>query len=252
MQFDVLQMAAIFLASAAATLLGTTSGAGLEIIMYPTFIALGIPIPLIISTSFTTNIFWTLPAAYNYLKDRAVDWRFILTYSAIGIVGCFLGISAILTVQPGTYQIAIGAIILLFVIYLYFKKDVGLQERREYSNTRGTLPYLLAIPLGFYELVFGAGGPMAFSILTFYTRGYDFIDALGHYYLAILPWSIFSTVVLIHKGYFDINLVILATLGTAVGAYIGSRYARYKGNKFIKILFVIVGGILGLKLLLGL
>ena len=106
--------------------------------------------------------------------------------------------------------------------------------------------------MGFYEVVLGAGNAIALSILTFYTRGFDLIDALGHYYLIVLPWSIFSAGFLISKGYFDPQLVTLAILGSVVGSYAGSRYARYKGNTFIKTLFVIIGGILGLKLLLGL
>ncbi|OGG53086.1 hypothetical protein A2851_03130 [Candidatus Kaiserbacteria bacterium RIFCSPHIGHO2_01_FULL_53_29] len=251
MELDALGMVAVFFTAIAATVLGTMSGGGLEIIMYPVFISLGIPIPIIISTAFTTNVFWTMPAAYNYLKGRKVDWMFVLLFSGIGLIGCYLGIAAILTVQPRIYQICIGVIILLFVVYLYFNKDIGLQEKREYSKSRGIYAYPFALVMGFYELILGVGNAIALSILTFYTRGFDFIDGLGHYYLIVLPWSIFSAAFLISKGYFDIQLAILAILGSMVGAYIGSRYARYKGNKFIKTLFVIVGGILGLKLLLG-
>jgi len=45
------------------------------------------------------------------------------------------------------------------------------------------------------------------------------------------------------KGYFDLAIMAPAVVGSVAGAYIGS--------KFIKLLFVVVGGILGLKLLLG-
>lgn len=228
------------------------SGGGTEIIMYPVFISLGIPIPLIISTAFTTNIFWGLPAAYNYLKGRTVDWIFVLLFSGLGLIGCYIGITTLLVVQPLVYQICIGFIILLFVLYLFLHKDIGLQERRGYSRTRGWLAYPFALLMGFYELMLGVGNAIALSVLTFYTRGFDFIDGLGHYYLIVLPWSLFSAGFLISKGYFDLKLVILATVGSVVGGYIGSRYARYKGNKFIRTLFMIIGGLLGLKLLLGL
>ena len=252
MELDAIGMVVVFLTALTATLLGTMSGGGLEIIMYPVFISLGIPVPLIISTAFTTNIFWSLPAAYNYLKGRVVDWTFVVIFSGIGIIGCYLGIAVILSVQPRMYQIGIGTIILFLVAYLYLNTELGLSEKREYSRTRGMLAYPFALLLGFYELLLGAGNAIALSILAFYTRGFDLIDSLGHYYLIVLPWSVFSAAFLISKGYFDVQLVILAILGSVVGSYVGSRYARYKGNKFIKTLFVIVGGILGLKLLLGL
>ena len=173
-------MVAVFFTSLAATALGTMSGGGIEIIMYPVFISFGIPVPLIISTAFTTNIFWALPAAYNYLKGRVVDWTFVALFSAIGLVGCFLGISALLAVQPRVYQISIGVIILFFVAYLYLNKDLGLNEKREYSKTRGIFAYPFALLMGFYEVILGAGNAIALSILTFYTRGFDLIDALVH------------------------------------------------------------------------
>jgi len=46
-------------------------------------------------------------------------------------------------------------------------------------------------------------------------------------------------------------LIVPAILGSVPGAYIGSKYARYKGNGFIKIVFLVIGGFLGLKLTLG-
>jgi len=252
MELDILAQTIVFFGALLATALSTMSGGGTEIIMYPVFISLGIPVPLIISTAFTTNIFWGIPAAYNYLKGRKVDWTFAILFSGIGLIGCYLGVAAILSVQPRIYQICIGAIILLFVAYLYINKDLGLQEKREYSNKRGLFAYPFALFMGFYELLLGVGNAIALSILTFYTRGFDFIDGLGHYYLIVLPWSVFSAALLISRGYFDLRIAILSIAGSVIGGYIGSRYARYKGNKFIKNLFVIIGGILGLKLLLGL
>jgi len=46
--------------------------------------------------------------------------------------------------------------------------------------------------------------------------------------------------------------MIFATIGSISGGFIGSRFAKNKGNKFIKILFMIIGGVLGIKLLFGL
>lgn len=105
--------------------------------------------------------------------------------------------------------------------------------------------------LGFYENAFGAGNALAFSLVTFYTKGFDFIDALGHYYAIAFTWCLFGTILFIKAGFYDLQIMPIAVIGSVMGGYIGSRYAKYKGNKFIKIAFVIIGGILGLKLLLG-
>lgn len=113
------------------------------------------------------------------------------------------------------------------------------------------LSYPLSLVLGFYETVFGSGNGILFTMITFYTKGFDFIDGLGHYYAISFVWTLFSAILLIQKGYFDLPIMICSASGAVLGAYIGSRYAKNKGNQFIKVVFVIVGGVLGLKLLLG-
>ncbi len=90
-----------------------------------------------------------------------------------------------------------------------------------------------------------------FAITTFHTKGFDFMDALGYYFSVAFPWVVFAAFLLIQKGFFDINVAIPIVIGSLIGGYIGSKYAKYKGNKFIKMMFVIIGGILGIKLLLG-
>lgn len=46
--------------------------------------------------------------------------------------------------------------------------------------------------------------------------------------------------------------MIPAILGSCSGSYLGSRIARRRGSGFVRGLFVVVGTVLGLKLLLGL
>jgi len=89
------------------------------------------------------------------------------------------------------------------------------------------------------------------TIITFQTKGFDFIDALGYYFAIAFSWVVFAAVFLIVQGYFSWAVVIPIVLGSLVGGYIGSKYAKYKGNQFIKIVFVIFGTVLGLKLLAG-
>ena len=45
--------------------------------------------------------------------------------------------------------------------------------------------------------------------------------------------------------------IIPAIIGSVIGGFIDSKYAKYKGDHFIKLMFVTVGGFLGFKLLFG-
>jgi len=226
------------------------SGGGASVINIPVFLFLGMPFPLAMSTQKVSSTFWVLPASYNYLKGRKIDWTFLVAFSLVGLIGAYLGVQVILSLDTRVMEVVIGILVLSLVTYTYFKKDVGLKEVRIYSPAKRFIAYPLALILGFYESIFGSGNGILFSVVTFYTRGMDFVDALGYYFAVAFPWVVFAAGLLIFKGYFSFAVMIPAVLGSLIGGFIGSKYAKYKGNQFIKTMFVVIGGILGLKLLL--
>ena len=103
------------------------------------------------------------------------------------------------------------------------------------------MAYPFALVLGFYETLFGSGNGMLFALVSFYTRGFDFVRALGYYFTIAFAWVLFASIFLFTKGYFDLSLFVPAIIGSVIGGYVGSKYARLKGNRFIKLVFVFVG-----------
>lgn len=198
------------------------------------------------------STFWVLPSAYNYLKGRKIQWRFLIIYASIGMIGTYFGVLTVTSFNQQILQSTIGVIILLLILFINIQKQFGLKEHQIRSKLRERLVYLFALPMGFYEGLFGSGNGLFFSIISAYTKGFDFIDSLGYSYAMAFPWVLLAALVLILKGYFDLHLMLPAVFGSVIGGYIGSKYARFKGNKFIKMVFTIFGIILGLKLLLRL
>lgn len=241
----------IFFTSIIATALSSMSGGGASVINIPVLLALGTPFPVAMVAQKISSAFWVLPASRNYLKGRKVDWMFLILFAIVGLVGVYAGVQFIVQVNKEVMGRVIGALILCLVTYTLFKKDVGMLEHKTCSKFRQGLAYVFALILGFYESIFGSGNGIMFSMVTFYTRGFDFVDALGYYFSVAFPWVVFAAILLVAKGYFSWSVVIPSVLGSLIGGYIGSKYARYKGNDFIKMMFVIIGGILGLKLVLG-
>jgi uncharacterized protein len=242
----------IFITCLLATALSAMSGGGASAINIPVMLSLGISFPLATAAQKISSMFWVLPASSNYLKGRKIDWKFLALFSAIGLIGVYLGALVVIAINRRIAGIVVGILILSLVLYVLLKKEVGLVETKADSTGRQSIAYLFALILGFYESFFGSGNGILFSILTFHTKGFDFIDALGYYYSIAFPWEVLAVVIFLSKGYFSISVMVPAILGSLIGGYIGSRYARYKGNKFIKVMFAVIGTALGLKLLCGL
>lgn len=242
----------VFGATFIATFLSAISGGGASIINLPVFLSLGMSFPLATAVQKISSAFWVLPASYNYLHDRKIDWKFLILFSVIGLIGAYIGVLVVLALPKRTLEIFVGVTILILVVYTYFKKDLGVTSDKKYSNFRQMLAYPGAILLGFYESIFGAGNGILFAILSFFTKGFDFINALGYYFASAFLWCVFAAGLLIQKGYYDWGIMVASILGSVLGAYLGSKLGKYKGNAFIKAVFVVVGGVLGVKLLLGL
>jgi uncharacterized membrane protein YfcA len=247
----MLDVIIIFVVSVVATALSSMSGGGASVINIPVLLWLGIPFPFALTTQKISSAFWVLPASYNFLKGKKVEWSFLTIFSLVGLVGVYLGVLLVLNTKQRIMELVIGFLILTLVSYTYFKKDVGLSENKIYSKKRQFVAYIFAFVLGFYESIFGSGNGIMFSIVTFYTKGFDFVNALGYYFSVAFPWVVFAAVLLISKGYFSWPIIIPTVLGSVLGGYIGSKFARFKGNKFIKGMFIIIGGILGIKLVFG-
>lgn len=241
----------IFFVSLIATILSVMSGGGSSILTIPVYLWTGMSLPLAIAINKISAVFFTPISAYNYIKDRKINWIFLLLFSFFGLLGAYLGVQFVLNTDDGILKFIIGLIIITFVIYVHFKKNLGLKEKKESSKIKRAVAYIAAFPMGFYESIIGSGNGIAFAVLTFHTRGFDFIDALGYYFGIAFFWVTFASFLYIQQGLFDLGFVIASASGAMAGSYLGSKYAKYKGNKFIKTVFVIVGSILGLKMILN-
>lgn len=247
-----MELFVIFLTFFIATILSSMSGAGTSIITLPLLISLGVNLPTAIAINQITGAFWVLPASYNYLKGRKIDWLFLLFFTLLGLIGVYFGVSTNIHIKQRYLEIVIGIIIICLVIYTYLNKGLGLKEiYKKHSVYRKFAIYPFSLVLGFYESFFGSGNGILFTITTFYTKGFDFIDALGHYYVVAFFWVIFSAFLYARNGYYNLQLTIPAIIGGIMGGFIGSKFGKYKGNKVIKLIFVLLGSFLGLKLIIG-
>ncbi len=242
----------IFFVSLISTILSSMAGGGSSIISVPIWLSLGFSFPLSTAIQQVNSTFWVLPAARNYLRGAKIDWKFMIGFALIGLIGVIFGVLFILSLPQRTLEIIVGSIIILLVIYTFFKKEFGTVRTTVAHSVRRMLAYPFALVMGFYESIFGSGNGIFFSAVAIYTRGFVLKEALGYYYAIAFPWVLLSAVLLISKGYYNIPFMIAGVIGSVIGGYVGSRYAAYKGNKFIKIIFCVIGLVLGLKLLLGL
>ena len=252
MPHDVTIFLIVLATAFAAAFISSMSGGGSAIITIPAYLWLGIPFPTATAIHQASSCFWVLPASRNYLRGKKIDWKFLFIYAGIGLVGAILGTLLVSRVHTQSFKPFIGGLIICLVLWMATRKDVGTVESETApSQMKKFLMYLSAPILGFYESFFGSGNGIIFSGLAIKLRGSDLMKALGSYYFIAFFWLVAAVIILVKTGHYDLPLMLSATIGATLGGYFGSKFGRYKGNKFIKYAFIIIGTVLGLKLLFG-
>lgn len=231
------------------SLLGSMSGGSSSALTMPAWLALGVPLPTAVATDKVAGVLWTLLGARNYLRGRAVDWRLIGGMLVPGLLAAWFGAALTVRLNPALLKHFVGGMILLLIGVMLRRPRLGAVPQEPHLSR--TVMSAAAVPVGFYEGLLGSGNGLVASILFCWGRGFDILGALGHYYILAFAWSGLAAVSYVSHGYHDVALMVPATIGASAGGYLGSRVASLKGTAFVRGLFVVVGGALGIKLLLG-
>lgn len=233
-----------------AALLGGMSGGSASALTTPAWLAMGVPLPTAVATDKLAGALWTLLGARNYLAGRRVDWRLLGGMILLGLLGAWFGALVTVRLDPAVLKRVVGGVILLLLGVMLLRPRLGAEP----GPIRLSRPAVgvFALPLGFYEGMLGSGNSLAATLLFCWGRGYDLIGALGHYYVLAFFWCALAAASYVGHGYADPALMIPAIIGSCSGGYLGSRFASRRGSGFVRDLFLVVGLVLGLKLLLGL
>jgi len=244
-----MQTLIVFSVAFLAALLSSMSGAGSAMLTTPVWLALGFPLPVAIASNQMNGAAWTLIAARNYLRGRALDWPLIRIMIGFGLAGAYAGTVVVRCVDGQLLQRVIGLIIICLVVVVGLNPSLGRSESEPSLSRRMT--GILAFPLGMYESFFGSGNGLFTSLLLSKSRGFPLLTSLGYYYVIAFTWNCFAVVIYTAAGFADSGLMVPSTAGSMLGAYFGSRAGRRKGYGLVRALFLSVGGTLGLKLALG-
>lgn len=225
------------------------SGGGSAMIAIPVWMLIGYPLPVAVAASNINGATWTPIAAFNYLRKLKIDWKLVVYLTTFGLFGAYFGAKVVAETDSKFLQPIIGVLIISLVCFMYFKKGFGAvgSEARHSHLISG----ICSIPLGFYETFFGSGNGIFTSMVLIRTRGLNLTTALGYYYLVSFSWDTFGSYLYLSKGFGDMSLVVPSCIGGVAGAHVGSIIGRNKGSDFVRVFFMTIGLVLGLKLLFG-
>ena len=121
------------------------------------------------------------------------------------------------------------------------KKNFGQHKEKDHTaKTEIIYAVAISILLGFYDGFIGPGTG-SFLVLAFITvLGYDFLHSSANAKMVNLATNFGSICLFILKGKIVWAIAIPMAICNAIGGAVGARLAVKKGNKFIRIFFLVI------------
>lgn len=244
-------LAALVLAAFVAGWVDSVVGGG-GLIQLPALVV-GLPAdastPEILGTNKLSSVAGTLVATLTYLRKIRVPVGMVLPL----VVAAFAGSAAGSSVARFIPRDLLTPVVLVAVVtvgaYTWFRPTMGrTHEDRHTGWARTWRSALIGVVIGFYDGVLGPGTGSFFVIAIVAFLGFGFLQGTVAAKLANLTTNIASILVFGLHG--EVLWIIGGCMAVAnlTGGYIGARMAMRHGNEFIRVVFLVVIGILAVKL----
>lgn len=210
---------------------------------------ISLPILLLLGLSPHDAIGTTRPAAVVLEAVSAMGYRRgkILTndlfgrgllYGIAGAVGSAIGAVLIAQMTDQMLRLLLSIIILSMTVALLAKKHLGLAEHRQRQRRYVWIAistFLTGLYAGMFGFTFGSVITIVLSAF-----GYKLLQSAAMARVIGTITSGAAAAVFAWQGYIHWSVAIALGIGFAIGGWMGARYAAKAGNRYVKVLLVLV------------
>lgn len=204
------------------------------------------PVASVIGSLKIPSFSGTVFAAWQYVKKVSIDWVLLTVICVLAFFASYSGSLLLTQVSNRFMKPVILVVLTLVAIYTYSKKDFGQKEARDRSfHQQLTMGVLISLVIGFYDGFIGPGAGSFFILAFIALLHFDFLHASAHAKMVNLATNLGSVTLFLLKGKIIWLIALPMAASNAVGGFLGARLAIAKGNRFIRLFFlVIIVGIL--------
>ena len=203
----------------------------------------------VVATSKTAAFFGTTTAALKYRKSIKTDPKLLWAMVVPAFFGASLGALLASHISPGIFKVAIFYMMIAIFFYTLLKPDLGKVHVEKHSPRKLLIIGSIAATLiGFYDGLIGPGTGTMLMIALVAIMGFAFVGASAIAKVVNATTNLASIIVVGFRIGIMWKLGLLLGVANLLGGYAGSHLAIQKGSQFIRIFYLIVTGLLILRL----
>ena len=203
----------------------------------------------VVATSKTAAFFGTTTAAIKYRKSIKTDTKLLLVMVIPAFFAACLGALLASHISSQSFRSAIFFMMIAIFFYTLLKPDLGKIHVDKHSPRKLMVIGAIAASLiGFYDGLIGPGTGSMLMIALVAIMGFAFVGASAIAKVVNAITNLASIIVVGFRIGIMWKLGLLLGVANLLGGYAGSHLAIQKGSSFIRIFYLIVTGLLILRL----
>ncbi|MEY4972509.1 MAG: hypothetical protein RL399_466 [Actinomycetota bacterium] len=203
----------------------------------------------VVGTSKTAAFFGTTTAAIKYRKSIKTDPKLLIAMVIPAFIGASCGALLASHISAQSFKSAIFFMMIAIFIYTLIKPDLGKVQVQKHSNKK--LMYIggaAAFVIGFYDGLIGPGTGTMLMIFLVAVMGYAFVGASAIAKVVNAMTNLASIIVVGLRVGILWKIGLFLAIANLAGGYVGSHIAIKKGSGFVRIFYLIVTGLLIMRL----
>lgn len=199
------------------------------------------PVATLLGTTKIPSFTGTAIASYQYARKVSLQWKLLALMCSIALLAAITGSYTVTIVSNQFMKPVIFGVLIIVAIYTYSKKNFGTAIHQSLPPKK-ELWYgvLFAVAVGFYDGFIGPGAGSFLVLFFIGALGFDFLKASAHAKFVNLATNIGSIIYFGGSGHILFHYAIPMAVFNFTGSLIGARLAIVKGNKFIRVFFLLV------------
>lgn len=226
---------------------------GGSLVMVPLLISVfGIPAPNAVAIARFYNVGTGGASLFEFNREGKVNWRIGLSLAVCGILGSLIGSYAVLSINEFILKRVI-AVLILFVLFLVLtNKKLGTVEIKKCGMIKKSVGCLLTFFAIMITTIVGGGGGIFLTYILIFLFGQTFIQSMGTRKVVTIAGLISSTIIFALAGMIIYEIAIPLLIAGALGGIAGTKFAINKGNKWVRIFFIIIVTVMAINMLIQL
>lgn len=199
------------------------------------------PVATLFGTVKISSFAGTAVAAYKFTRQVELNLKVLAMAVATAFTASFMGAFAVSKIDNDVIKPIILFVLVAVAIYTYFNKQFGIHQHKSHSVLKQvSLAGFFGLIIGFYDGLIGPGTGSFLVLVFIAVLGFDFIGASAHAKMVNLATNLAAIIYFSYSGNILYQYALPMAMFNMLGAFFGAKLALLKGNKFVRVFFLIV------------